>query len=72
VPALGPESLRGVFIRAPRYVACGPAVEVLARFEGAPVIIREGPHLALTFHPELTGDTRLHRYFVEMTRTTSC
>lgn len=68
VPALGAAPLRGVFIRAPRYVSCGPAVTVLARFEEAPVIVQQGRHLALTFHPELTGDTRLHQFFVEMTK----
>jgi len=58
--------LRGVFIRAPRFGAVGPEVEVLARLDGEPVLVRQGKILAATFHPELTDDDRLHRYFVEM------
>jgi pyridoxal 5'-phosphate synthase pdxT subunit len=59
-PAFGP-SLRGVFIRAPRVREIGPAVEVLARFERAPVLVRQGRVLAATFHPEIAGDDRVHR-----------
>lgn len=66
VPALGPAPLRGVFIRAPIIEAVGPGVEVLARFEGRAVLAREGSMLAGTFHPELTDDVRVHRYFVDM------
>jgi 5'-phosphate synthase pdxT subunit len=62
--ALGPMS--GVFIRAPRFGAMGPRVSVLARFDGAPVAVREGKVLAATFHPELSGSTGLHRLFLEM------
>jgi 5'-phosphate synthase pdxT subunit len=62
----GPEEpLRGVFIRAPRIVRVGNAVRVLARRDGEPVLVREGRILASTFHPELTDDLRLHRYFLE-------
>ncbi|MFP4153304.1 MAG: pyridoxal 5'-phosphate synthase glutaminase subunit PdxT [Alkalispirochaeta sp.] len=64
IPLLGAEPIRGVFIRAPRYLRCGPAVEILASFEDSPVVVREGRHLALTFHPELTKDTRIHEYFL--------
>jgi 5'-phosphate synthase pdxT subunit len=64
-PALqGP--LAGVFIRAPRFRALGPGVSVLASREGEPVLVREGRVVAGTFHPELTGEGRLHRYFVDM------
>jgi 5'-phosphate synthase pdxT subunit len=59
------EPLRGVFIRAPRIVRVGKGVEVLARAEGEPVLVREGKVLAATFHPELTDDSRLHRFFLE-------
>jgi 5'-phosphate synthase pdxT subunit len=59
------EPLRGVFIRAPRIVRVGKAVEVLVRVGDEPVLVREGKVLAATFHPELTEDTRLHRYFLE-------
>jgi 5'-phosphate synthase pdxT subunit len=55
-----------VFIRAPRLVETGPAVEVLARRDGSPVLVRQGRLLAATFHPELSADRRVHRLFVEM------
>jgi len=61
--------VRGVFIRAPWVENCGPKVEVLAKVEidgnTHPVAVREGKVLATAFHPELTGDFRVHRYFVE-------
>ena len=56
--------LRGVFIRAPRLRATGPAVEVLARLGDEPVLVREGRVFAATFHPEMAGDDRLHRRFL--------
>ena len=65
VPATGPDPFRAVFIRAPVIESCGPGVEVLASVEGRPVAIRQGRHLSLTFHPEMTGDLRLHRLFLE-------
>ena len=49
-----------VFIRAPRLEEPGPGVEVLARVDGAPVLVREGRRFACTFHPELTEDLRVH------------
>jgi 5'-phosphate synthase pdxT subunit len=49
-----------VFIRAPRLAEPGPGVEVLARVDGEPVLVREGRRLACTFHPELTDDLRVH------------
>jgi 5'-phosphate synthase pdxT subunit len=57
--------VRAAFIRAPRFAALGPRVEVLARFEGAPVLVREGRVMAATFHPEITGDPSVHRLFLE-------
>lgn len=65
-----PTSLPGpplemVFIRAPRFVETGSEVEVLARREGFPVLVRQGDLLAATFHPELSTDRRIHRLFVE-------
>jgi 5'-phosphate synthase pdxT subunit len=68
-PLLG-GPLPAVFIRAPRFTAVGPGVSVLARYEGEPVLVREGRVLALTFHPELTGDTRLHEHFLTLTNET--
>ncbi len=62
---LGDIHFRGVFIRAPRIEAAGDGVEVLARLDGEPVAVRQGPHVGLTFHPEMTGDDRIHRLFLE-------
>jgi pyridoxal 5'-phosphate synthase pdxT subunit len=64
-PALG-GSLEGVFIRAPRFVALWPDVEVLARHESEPVVVRQGRVVAATFHPELTRSRALHRYVVDL------
>ncbi len=55
-----------VFIRAPKIVRVGSGVEVLAEHEGAPVLVRQKNLLASSFHPELTGDPRVHRYFLKM------
>ena len=54
----------GVFIRAPVVERAGAAVEVLAEHDGAPVVGREGSVYFATFHPELSGDLRLHQLFV--------
>ena len=54
-----------VFIRAPKVVAAGDGVEVLAEHDGVPVLVREGTCTVASFHPELTDDVRLHRMFVE-------
>jgi 5'-phosphate synthase pdxT subunit len=66
VEAIGEPPLRAVFIRAPVIEAVGDGVEVLSRFEGRPVLCRQRTILACTFHPELSGDARLHRLFLEM------
>jgi 5'-phosphate synthase pdxT subunit len=50
-----------VFIRAPRITEAGPDVEVLARFRGEPVLVRQGNVTGATFHPELTADASVHR-----------
>lgn len=66
--AEGPlEGLRCVFIRAPRLRRPGPDVEVLARVDGWPVLVRHGRALACTFHPELTDDPRVHRLLLDLT-----
>lgn len=57
--------LEMVFIRAPRIVSVGPGVEVLARRDGFPVLVRQGRIMAATFHPELSHDRRVHRLFVK-------
>ncbi|MGD0859605.1 MAG: pyridoxal 5'-phosphate synthase glutaminase subunit PdxT [Terracidiphilus sp.] len=56
--------LEMVFIRAPRIVSAGPGVEVLARRDGFPVLVRQGSIMAATFHPELSSDRRVHQFFV--------
>ncbi len=58
--------LEMVFIRAPRIVATGEGVEVLARREGYPVLVRQGGIMAATFHPELSADRRVHKAFVQI------
>jgi 5'-phosphate synthase pdxT subunit len=66
--------VRAVFIRAPWVEQVGEQVEVLAQVEVGPaagriVAVRQGNLLATSFHPEITGDTRVHRYFVDMVRS---
>jgi len=56
----------GIFIRAPAITRVGPAVEVLAETPGGIVMARQKNILALTFHPELVNDTRVHEYFLKM------
>jgi len=71
------EPVRAVFIRAPWVEEVSPDVEVLAKVEPRPgvpaegriVAVRQGNLLATSFHPEITGDTRVHRLFVEMVRS---
>jgi 5'-phosphate synthase pdxT subunit len=65
------EPLEMVFIRAPRIVETGPDVEVLARREGFPVLVRQAMLMAATFHPELSTDRRIHRLFVEIVKAQS-
>jgi len=66
IPALGEEPFPAVFIRAPLIAGTGPDVQVLARLaDGRPVAAQAGRVLVTSFHPELTGDLRIHRYFLE-------
>lgn len=60
---------RAVFIRAPAVVDVGKEVEVLATFEDKIVAVRQGKILGLAFHPELTGDTRIHEYLIKLRET---
>lgn len=62
--------VRAVFIRAPRVVDTGPAVEVLSRFGDTIVAVRQGRLVATAFHPEITGDDRVHEFFVDLVRRT--
>ena len=59
-------TFRAVFIRAPLIERVGDAVEVLAGLDGHPVLVRQGPLLASTFHPEITPDARVHALFVKL------
>ncbi|HEX2294893.1 MAG TPA: pyridoxal 5'-phosphate synthase glutaminase subunit PdxT [Actinomycetota bacterium] len=59
---------RAVFIRAPVVERAGDGVEVLATVDGRPVLVRQGHLLASTFHPEMTGDNRVHSMLVGMVR----
>ncbi len=73
IPALGQDPFHAVFIRAPWVERVGEDVTVLGRVEGGAadgriVAVQQGHVLATSFHPELTGDVRVHRYFVEMVR----
>ncbi len=67
----GPPPLRAVFIRAPWIERAGPGVEILASLQGHAVAARQGRVLVTAFHPELTGDTRMHEAFLSMVRTAS-
>jgi len=58
--------LEMVYIRAPRITRAGDAVETLAERDGFPVMVRQGNLLAATFHPELSDDTRVHQFFLDM------
>lgn len=66
IPALGPTPYPAVFIRAPWIERMGPRVELLAARDGHGVMVREANVLATSFHPELTGDPRVHAYFLDM------
>jgi pyridoxal 5'-phosphate synthase pdxT subunit len=68
IPVVGPPPVRAVFIRAPVIEETGPGVVTLASLEGRPVLVREGGVLVSSFHPELSPDDRVHRYFLDMIR----
>jgi len=60
-----PGKLEAVFIRAPIIRRVGPSARVLIRYKGDPILVEQGRHLAATFHPELTADSRVHSLFLE-------
>ena len=66
IAAVGAPPFPAVFIRAPWIERCGPNVELLAKRDGHGVMVRERNVLATSFHPELTSDRRVHRYFLAM------
>lgn len=65
IPSIGAEPFKGVFIRAPKILSCGDGVTILAEYGAFPVMVRQKNVLTLTFHPELTKDNRIHKYFLE-------
>lgn len=66
VSAVGAPDMRAIFIRAPLVIETGPAVEVLARLDdGRVVAVRQGALVATAFHPEVSGDLRMHRLFLD-------
>jgi 5'-phosphate synthase pdxT subunit len=66
IPALGADPFPAIFIRAPWIERAGPNVRILANHAGHGVMVRENDVLGTSFHPELTSDDRVHRYFVDM------
>lgn len=73
LPFLQGGPFNAVFIRAPAIVSAGKNVEVLATIDDLIVAARQGNILALAFHPELTDDNRIHRYFLDMiNKDTKC
>ncbi len=65
VPVLGEGKFKAVFIRAPYIEEASPEVEVLAKYQDKIVLVKQGSFLAAAFHPELTEDIRIHKYFIE-------
>lgn len=68
IPVLGKSPFRAVFIRAPWIESAGEGAEILGRFGDKIVMAQQGKLLATAFHPELTDDPRIHRYFMEMAK----
>ncbi len=66
--SLGGNPLEMVFIRAPRIDSVGEGVEVLAKRDDDPVLVRQGSVMAATFHPELSNDTRVHAEFLKLVK----
>lgn len=64
-----PKKFPAYFIRAPRIRRCSPEVQVLARYEEEPILVRQGHHLGATFHPELSQDPSIHLYFVNLVKS---
>ncbi|HNU23402.1 glutamine amidotransferase [Mesotoga sp. Brook.08.YT.4.2.5.1] len=66
IDEIGAEPFRAVFIRAPKIESTGREVAVLASYDGSPVLVRQNRVIAASFHPELTDDLRIHKYFLEI------
>ena len=70
IPAIGTEPYHAVFIRAPRIDRAGPDVDIMARLpDDSIVAAKQGNLIVLAFHPELTEDYRLHRYFLDVVKS---
>ena len=66
IVASGIGTIPVAFIRAPKIMRVGKNVGILASYEGAPVLVRQGRFLASTCHPEVRGEVAIHRYFLNM------
>ena len=56
---------RGIFIRAPSVITAGPQVQILSKFDGKIVAVQQENIIGTSFHPELSGDSRMHKMFIE-------
>ncbi len=61
-------TIPAVFIRAPRIIEIGPEVEVLTRIQDEPALVRQGCHLGVAFHPELSNNTSVHQMYLDTLR----
>ncbi len=59
------EKFQGVFIRAPYVEKIGDNVDILSKYQDKIIAVKSGKHIATAFHPELTGDTKIHKYFIK-------
>ncbi len=66
IPILGEAAFRGIFIRSPVIKNAGPKTDVISKINDAIVAVKQGNIIATSFHPELSGDTRLHEYFIQL------
>ncbi|MBM4451901.1 MAG: pyridoxal 5'-phosphate synthase glutaminase subunit PdxT [Chloroflexi bacterium] len=66
IPALGDKPFRGIFIRAPIVGRVNSSVDILCRLNGSVVATKQGKAIACAFHPELTDDSRFHKYFLDL------
>ena len=68
IPTLGRQKFPAVFIRAPKAKKISQKVTIMARFNNSPVMLPQGRLLATMFHPELTNDIRVHKYFISIVK----
>jgi len=66
IPVLGTNSYRGIFIRAPIIEKVNPSVDILCRLYDDVIAVQQGTSIACSFHPELTNDSRIHAYFINL------